>query len=113
MDRLEEAFNALAAHVDKHGHKGPLNGYDVIAVELGMTLEDVSDGSDIDQSFEMVEDGGTIALSYFLEPSFSDDQPVKESYRLTLTRTGTASIERTWEYEDRKLIDHKPIQKAA
>lgn len=113
MDRLEEAFNALIAHIDKHGHNGPLNGYDVIAIELGMTMEDVSDGNDIDQSFEMFEEGGTIALSYFLEPSFSDDQPVKESYRLTLSRTGAASVEQAWQYEDRKLIEHQPLRKAA
>ena len=112
MDRLEEAFNALVAHIEKHGHKGPLNGYDVIAVELGMNMEDLSDGSDIDQSFEMVDDSGTIALTYFLEPSFSDDQPVKESYRLTLTRTGAASIERKWEYEDQKRVS-QPLRKAA
>ena len=113
MDRLEEAFSALVAHIEKHGHKGPMNGYDVIAVELGMNMEDQSDGSDIDQSFEMAENGGTITLSYVLEPSFSDEQPVKESYRLALTRTGAASLTREWEFEDGKLIDHTPVRKAA
>lgn len=112
MDRLEEAFNALAAHIDKHGHKGPANGYDVIAIELGLNMEDQSDGSDIDQSFEMVEDGGSIAFSYFLLPAFEDDQAVEETYRLSLTRSDAVKEEREWRYLDGKL-DQEPLRQAA
>jgi len=113
MDRLEEAFSALVAHIDKHGHKGPTNGYDVIAIEIGMTMEDQSDGNDIDQSFEMVDDGGTIAFSYFLLPPMDDGQAVEETYRLTLTRTDAVKEEREWLYVDGKLNNQEPLSQAA
>ena len=112
MDRLEKAFSALAAHIDKHGHKGPMNGYDVIAIELGMNMEDQSDGCDIDQSFEMTEDGGSMLFTYFLQPALSDEDAVEETYSLTLTRSDAGSKERVWRYVDGQL-EHEPLQKAA
>lgn len=112
MHRLEEAFSALVAHIEKQGHKGPMNGYDVIAIELGLNMEDQSDGNDIDQSFEMTDDAGSIAFSYFLLPAFSDEDAVEETYRLVLTRTDAVSQERTWRYLDGKL-DQEPLRKAA
>ena len=112
MDRLEEAYAALVAHIDKHGNKGPMNGYDVIAIELGMNMEDQSDDCDIDQSFEMAEDGGSMLFTYFLRPAFSDDDAVEETYSLTLTRSDAVSKERVWRYLDGQL-EQEPLQKAA
>ena len=111
MDRLEEAYAALVAHIDKHGHKGPMNGYDVIAIELGMNMEDQSDGCDIDQTFEMGVDGGSMLFTYFLRPAFSDDDAIEETYELCLTRTDAVQ-QRRWHYLDGQL-EQEPLQKAA
>ncbi|KAA9011293.1 hypothetical protein F4U94_20955 [Sphingobium limneticum] len=113
MDKLEEAFSALAAHISLHAKNGPFNGFVEVAKDLGMSMEDLSDGSDINYALSM--DGkktGTLTLNYLLVP-VDEDEPSPEHYKLELTGRGSKDRARTWQFLDGELAVPEPLPKAA
>lgn len=113
MDKLEEAFNALAAHIELHGKNGPLNGFIEVGMDLGMSMEDLSDGSDIHQVLSMEgEKAGKLTLIYLMVPVAEED-PLEENYWLELSGAGSASHAKVWHFKDGQLADRDPIRKAA
>lgn len=113
MDKLEEAFNALAAHIDIHGKSGPRNGFIEVAQDLGMSIEDLSGGSDI--NYEISMDGekiGKLAMSYLMVPVGEND-PIREHYSLELTDLGSKSQARVWHFLGGKRVEKEPLPKAA
>ncbi|BBF70102.1 hypothetical protein [Sphingomonas bisphenolicum] len=112
MDKLEEAFTALAAHIDLHAPKGPFNGFVEVAKDLGMEMEDLSDGSDIHQVLSMGHGEGKLTLIYLLVP-VDEDEPLDENYWLELSGRGARSHAKVWHFKDGKLANKEPIPKAA
>ncbi len=112
MDKLEEASNALAAHIKLHGKNGPDNGFIEVATDLGMELEDLSDGSDIHQVLSLAEGESKLTLIYLMVPVAEED-PLEENYWLELSGAGSASHAKVWHFKDGELADRDPIRKAA
>lgn len=113
MDKLEEAFNALAAHIDIHAKTGPCNGFVEVAKDLGMSMDDMSDGSDIHYALTM--DGkksGKLSLIYLMVP-VGDDDPIQENYWLELSGRGSNSHAKVWKFLDGELAQPEPVSKAA
>ncbi|WP_022684112.1 hypothetical protein [Sphingobium bisphenolivorans] len=112
MDRLEEAYAALAAHIDIHGKKGPYNGIEEIAADLGMNKVDMSDADDIHFAYRLNQTGAKLTLIYLLVPA-PEGQPIEENYWLELSGRGPASHAKVWHFSDGELVDNEPIRKAA
>lgn len=112
MNKLEEAFNALAAHIELHGFKGPSNGFIEVGKDLGMSLDDLSDGSDIHQALAMRDGGAKLTLIYLMVP-VDEDEPLEENYWLELSGAGSASHAQVWHFKGGQLIDREPLRKAA
>ena len=112
MDKLKEAFNALAAHIEIHGSNGPFNGFVEAAKDLGMDMKDLSDGSDIHQVLAMSLGEGKLTLIYLLVP-VGEDEPLDENYWLELSGHGADTHAKAWHFKDGKLADEAPIPKAA
>lgn len=112
MDKLEEAFGALSAHVELHGKNGPQNGFIEVATDLGMELEDLSDGSDIHQFLSLREREAKLTLIYLMVP-VAEDQPIEENYWLELSGRGSDSHAKVWHFKDGQLVDREPLRKAA
>lgn len=113
MDKLEEAFSSLAAHISLHAKNGPFNGFVEVAKDLGMSMEDQSDGSDINYSLSMEgKKSSALTLSYLMVP-VGDDDPIQEHYKLELTGRGSKDRARSWEFLDGQLTVTEPLPKAA
>lgn len=112
MDKLEEAFVALNAHIDLHGKKGPRNGFVEVAKDLGMSFSDLSDANDIHQFFTMAEGGAKLTLIYLMVP-VAEENPLEENYWLELSGRGPASHARVWHFKGGQLVDNEPLRRAA
>jgi hypothetical protein len=113
MDKLEEAFSSLAAHISLHAKNGPNNGFVEVAKDLGMSVDDLSDGNDINYALTM--DGtktGTLTLKYLMVP-VPDEDPIEEHYSLELSGRGSKSRARVWKFLDGELSEQEPVSKAA
>lgn len=113
MGKLEEAYNALAAHIDIHAKNGPYNGFVEVAKDLGMSMDDQSGGSDIHYVLTMEgKKAGKLSLIYLLVP-VGDDDLSQEKYWLEMSGMGKADKSRDWLFLDGEATEREPVSIAA
>ena len=98
MDRLTEAFQALGAHITRHGHRGSENGINEVAADLGMVREDLSEDNTLEVEWKLFDGDDALTLSYVAHAMVEFGNPFREHY--SLERSGSVSDLSEWSFAD-------------